>query len=106
MSGAAQSPRHFTATVLQRLPPRTRDVGDGLEAWFDAMAALSLLPIMGGIWALSHPTFPRQMTDTIRLAVSGLSGVLVNHGTTLTTYIAVAVIAVVVINSLGLVEET
>jgi anti-sigma factor RsiW len=105
LSGKAEPPRHFTANVLRRLPSRTEDVKDGLEAWFDTMAALSLVPIILGIWFLADPAFLRQMLDTIRFAVSGLSGFLVNPGTTMATYLTVAAIVATVIISLGLVEE-
>jgi hypothetical protein len=105
LNGKAQPPRHFTANVLRRLSSRPEDVGDGLEAWFDTVAALSLLPVILGIWFLADPAFLRQMLDTTRFAVSGLTGLLVNTGTTMTAYTTVAVIVVMVIISLGVVEE-
>lgn len=51
-----QEPRHFTASVLQRLPSRTPETARGAEAtedidaWFDTVAIVSLVPILLGIW--------------------------------------------------------
>lgn len=101
----AQAPRHFTATVLQGLPSRTSDVTDGLEAWFDTMAVLALLPVIAGIWWLADPAFLLQIIDTLRSAVSGISGLLVERGTMLTTYVLMAVAGVLAVVGLGLADE-
>jgi hypothetical protein len=109
-SGRAHPPRHFTANVLQRLerlPAGTSDVADGLEAWFDTIAALSLLPVVAGIWFLADPAVLRQMDETIRSAVAGFSGLLLQPRIVPTTYVTVALVAITAAISLGLiVEET
>ncbi len=105
-SGPAQPPRHFTANVLRQLPPRTLDAGNGVEMWFDTMAALSLVSIILGIWFLADASMLRQILGTMRFAVSGLSALLVDPRTTMTTYLTVAGIVVTIIISLDLAEET
>lgn len=104
-SGGASPPRHLTASVLQRLPSRMPDVRDGLEARFNTIAALSLLPVIVGIWFLADPAFLRQVIDTSRAIAYGVSSLLFNPSTTLTTYLAIVVVGVTAILSLGLLEE-
>lgn len=105
VSGGAQAPRHLTARVLQQLPSRTPEVNDGLEGWFVAIAALSLLPVIAGIWFLADPAVLRHTIDTIGSAISGVSGVLLDPGTMLTTYVVIVVVGVMAAISLGLIEE-
>jgi hypothetical protein len=104
VSGGMQAPRHFTATVLQQLPSRTSDVKDVLEGWFDSMAALSLLPVIVGIWFLADPSLLRQIIDTITPAVSEISDLLLKPGAVLPIYVAIAVAGVIAVISLGFEE--
>jgi anti-sigma factor RsiW len=107
-SGRAQPPRHFTANVLQRLqrvPERTSDIADGLEAWFDTIAALSLLPVIAGIWFLADPAVLRQVIDTIQSVVSGVYALLPAPRTVPTAYITVAFVAITAAISLGFFVE-
>ena len=105
VAGGAQAPRHLTASVLRRLPPRTPDVRDGLEAWLETAAVLSLLPVIVGIWFLADPAALRHMTDAIGSTVSGISSRLYYSSAILITYLAIAMAGLLTVIGLGLVEE-
>ena len=105
VSSRALAPRQLTARVLQQLPSRTWDVRDGIEAWLDTMAALSLLVVSVGIWFLAEPAFLGPLIDTTRFAVSGLSGLLLESGIMSPTNVAIAVVGVMALISLGPAEE-
>jgi anti-sigma factor RsiW len=104
-SDVPRAPRHFTASLLQRLPSRTTDASEGPETWFDSIANLSLVPVILGIWFLADATFLQHLIDTTASAVSRATHLLPNPGNMMTSHVAIAVAGVVVVISWVLAEE-
>jgi hypothetical protein len=93
-------PRHFTASVLQRLPSRTPDIEEGLgeeglrlDAWFDTVTIASVVPIAIGVWLLIDPVL-----------LQGI-GLPPGLGNILTGYAGASIAAVIAILAWDFAEE-
>jgi hypothetical protein len=107
LSGRAHAPRHFTATVLQRLPAQhTWSLQDGMETMLDSALALSVAALIVGIWFLADPALLRETNDAIGAAFSRGSRVLLQTGTVLSEYVAVATAAVIVVMGMSSLDQT
>jgi hypothetical protein len=89
MNSSVQAPRHFTANVLQGLPPLKADSRDELEPSFETIAVLSLLPVLAGVWLLADPARLQHLAS----------------GTMLMAYTAISLAAVLAIFTVHLTED-
>jgi hypothetical protein len=107
LGGRAHAPRHFTATVLQRLPAQqTWSLQDGMETMLDSALALSVAALIVGVWFLADPALLRETNDSIGAAFSRGSRLLLQTGTVLSEYVAVAMAAVIAVMVMSSLDET